>query len=108
MRASKDGDNQQQETLTAQTLRGAGRAGAVREMQTRRAPTANVENPQEAKQAEEFPHPDKEWSKLHQDMDSEDDTWAGMGKRSTVLGKSQKNDRSLIKKGPQKKTLRQG
>ena len=33
----KDGDNQQQETLTAQTLRGAGRAGAVREMQTRRA-----------------------------------------------------------------------
>ena len=52
---------------------------AAREPKARRGPTAKVESPPEAKQTEEFFDPEKEWSELHEDMEGEDDPWAGMG-----------------------------
>ena len=35
--------------------------------------------PKDAKQAEESVDRDKEWSELHEDMESEEDPWAGTG-----------------------------
>ena len=91
----------------------SGPSGCREETENPQGPTANAEGPNEAKHAEEFFDPEKEWSELHEDMEGEDDPRAGMdmdgaeavlleepSQDANRLGKIQKTDRRLAKKGP--------
>ena len=98
----------------------SGPSGCREETENPQSPTANAEGPNEAKHAEEFFDPWKEWSELHEDVEGEDDPRAGMdmddaeavlleepSQDANRLGQDPEDRPPLGEEGPTRITLRQ-